>query len=120
MIKSINQVYALIRPGTAEQHAPIVVDSPHSGTIYPFNTGIVAPSQALKTTWDAFVDELWEGVFSQTKLSQAVFCRRHSIDRNAYFHGGSKNERPGKNDSGGRRLAAGGCCWRSWIWHDAG
>jgi N-formylglutamate deformylase len=61
MIKSINQVYALIRPGTAEQHAPIVVDSPHSGTIYPFNTGIVAPSQALKTTWDAFVDELWEG-----------------------------------------------------------
>ncbi|EJN02910.1 N-formylglutamate amidohydrolase [Herbaspirillum sp. YR522] len=61
MIKSINQVYALTRPGTAERHLPIVIDSPHSGTTYPFNTGIVAPPEALNTTWDAFVDELWSG-----------------------------------------------------------
>lgn len=60
MIKSVNQVYALQRPGVGEAQLPLVVDSPHSGTLYPFNSGIVAPADALQTTWDAFVDELWD------------------------------------------------------------
>ncbi len=59
MIKSINQVYSVIRPSIAETILPIVVDSPHSGTLYPFNSGIAAPVAALNSTWDAFVDELW-------------------------------------------------------------
>ncbi|MFL9925621.1 N-formylglutamate amidohydrolase [Herbaspirillum lusitanum] len=59
MIKSINQVYSIIRPSLADTRLPIVIDSPHSGTDYPFNSGIIAPSEALRTTWDAFVDELW-------------------------------------------------------------
>jgi len=59
MIKSINQVYSIVRPGLTETSLPIVIDSPHSGIDYPFNSGIVAPAEALKTTWDAYVDELW-------------------------------------------------------------
>ncbi|MBP1313272.1 MULTISPECIES: N-formylglutamate amidohydrolase [Herbaspirillum] len=61
MIKSVNQVYALLRPGVSETQLPLVVDSPHSGTMYPFNSGIVAPAEVLQTTWDAYVDELWAG-----------------------------------------------------------
>lgn len=59
MIKSSNQVYSISRPGVTETLLPLVVDSPHSGTLYPINSGIVAPADALKTTWDAYVDELW-------------------------------------------------------------
>lgn len=39
--------------------APILVDSPHSGFTLPEDFGTVAPLDALRTTWDAFVDELW-------------------------------------------------------------
>lgn len=38
---------------------PVVVDSPHSGLEMPPEFGTTAPMAALKTTWDAFVDELW-------------------------------------------------------------
>jgi N-formylglutamate deformylase len=61
MIKSINQIYSILRPSTTEALFPIIVDSPHSGTLYPFNSGIVAPATALKSTWDAYVEELWGG-----------------------------------------------------------
>ncbi|AOJ07721.1 N-formylglutamate amidohydrolase [Burkholderia mayonis] len=40
---------------------PIVVDSPHSGIAYPPDFGTVAPRDAVLTSWDAFVDELWAG-----------------------------------------------------------
>lgn len=59
MIKLINNVYSLLRPTKGVMALPIVFDSPHSGTMYPINSGIVAPADALKSTWDAFVDELW-------------------------------------------------------------
>jgi N-formylglutamate deformylase len=39
---------------------PIVVDSPHSGFTLPDDFGTIAPEAALRTTWDAFVDELWQ------------------------------------------------------------
>ena len=36
---------------------PIVVDSPHSGIAYPPDFATVAPDDAIRTTWDAYVDE---------------------------------------------------------------
>lgn len=60
MIKSINNIYSLHKPTASGFRMPVVFDSPHSGVVYPMNSGIVAPSQALKTTWDAYVDELWD------------------------------------------------------------
>lgn len=38
---------------------PVLVDSPHSGFELPAEFGTVASVDALRSTWDAFVDELW-------------------------------------------------------------
>lgn len=38
---------------------PIVVDSPHSGMVWPPDFAPAASRAAILTTWDAFVDELW-------------------------------------------------------------
>ncbi|MFC7518854.1 N-formylglutamate amidohydrolase [Herbaspirillum sp. GCM10030257] len=59
MIKQIDNVFSLLRPSAEISELPLVFDSPHSGTIYPMNSSITAPAYALKTTWDAYVDELW-------------------------------------------------------------
>ncbi|HDR9629557.1 TPA: N-formylglutamate amidohydrolase, partial [Burkholderia stabilis] len=40
---------------------PIVVDSPHSGIAYPPDFSPVAPDDAIRTTWDAYIDALWAG-----------------------------------------------------------
>ena len=39
----------------------VVVDSPHSGMEWPADFHPSAPREAILTTWDAFVDELWSG-----------------------------------------------------------
>ncbi len=38
---------------------PLVVDSPHSGMAWPTDFQPAASRDAIHTTWDAFVDELW-------------------------------------------------------------
>jgi N-formylglutamate deformylase len=38
---------------------PLVVDSPHSGMVWPADFAPAAPDEAILTTWDAWVDELW-------------------------------------------------------------
>jgi N-formylglutamate deformylase len=38
---------------------PVLVDSPHSGLEMPPDFGTAASLESLRTTWDAFVDELW-------------------------------------------------------------
>jgi N-formylglutamate deformylase len=73
MIKSINNVYSLVRPTSEAIALPIVFDSPHSGVIYPTSSNIVAPGKALKTTWDAYVDELWS---SAPKAGASLLCAR--------------------------------------------
>lgn len=40
--------------------APVVFDSPHSGTVYPEDFGTIAPLAVLRRSEDAFVDELFE------------------------------------------------------------
>lgn len=50
-------VVRVVTPAVAP--APVVVDSPHSGFVFPDSFGSSAPDAAIRTTWDAFVDELW-------------------------------------------------------------
>jgi len=50
-----------VRTATAPS-LPIVFDSPHSGIELPDDFGTVAPRDAILTSWDAFVDELWGSV----------------------------------------------------------
>jgi N-formylglutamate deformylase len=40
----------------------LLVDSPHSGFEWPADFRPAAPREAILTTWDAFVDELWAAV----------------------------------------------------------
>jgi N-formylglutamate deformylase len=82
MIKSINNVYSLLKPASDVHEVPLVFDSPHSGTVYPMNTGIIAPVQALKTTWDAWVDELWSGAPRMGAALLAARFPRTCIDTN--------------------------------------
>lgn len=41
------------------QQVPLVVSSPHSGMVWPPDFTPRASEQAILTTWDAWVDELW-------------------------------------------------------------
>lgn len=58
--------------------AGLVVDSPHSGMTWPPDFHPAAPREAILTTWDAFVDELWRGaVDAGATLVQATFPRAY-------------------------------------------
>ena len=82
MIKSTNHIYSIARPGMSEHCLPIVLDSPHSGTEYPINSGIIAPAAALGTTWDAYVDELWSAAAASGAPLLAARFPRAYIDPN--------------------------------------
>jgi N-formylglutamate amidohydrolase len=53
------QPYILLEPTAAK--APLVVDSPHSGRIYPADFAYVCPLPLLRQTEDSYVDELVAG-----------------------------------------------------------
>lgn len=61
---------------------PIVVDSPHSGFTLPDDFGSIAPVDALRTTWDAFVDELWADAPAQGATLLAATFPRAYVDVN--------------------------------------
>jgi N-formylglutamate deformylase len=61
---------------------PIVFDSPHSGITLPDDFGTVAPREAILTTWDAFVDELWSGVPARGGVLIGARFPRAYIDAN--------------------------------------
>jgi N-formylglutamate deformylase len=82
MIKSTNHIFSLARPGVSEHYLPIVLDSPHSGTEYPINSGIVAPPAALASTCDAYVDELWSAAAANGAPLLAARFPRAYIDPN--------------------------------------
>ncbi|HEY4162799.1 MAG TPA: N-formylglutamate amidohydrolase, partial [Dongiaceae bacterium] len=52
----------LVRADAADQNVacPLVVDSPHSGRVYPEDFGHAAPMALLRRAEDAFVDELYD------------------------------------------------------------
>lgn len=75
-----HQAYFRIDP--EEVHAPVVLDSPHSGTFYPEDFRPAVPLSALRKAEDAFVDELYASgpKFGATLIS-ARFPRSY-IDPN--------------------------------------
>ena len=71
----------IVREPTAPPIA-VVVDSPHSGMEWPADFRPSAPREAILTTWDAFVDELWNGATTAgATLVTATFPRAY-IDVN--------------------------------------
>jgi len=61
---------------------PVVVDSPHSGMDWPDDFQPAASREAILTTWDAFVGELWAGApAAGATLIEARFPRAY-IDAN--------------------------------------
>ncbi|WP_395699431.1 N-formylglutamate amidohydrolase [Aquabacterium sp.] len=74
--------YALIGDPSAAA-SPLVFDSPHSWRDWPADgTPTSAPASAVKTSWDAFVDELWaEALDGSAPLLAARFHRAY-IDAN--------------------------------------
>jgi N-formylglutamate deformylase len=61
---------------------PIVFDSPHSGIELPADFHTIAPREAILTTWDAFVDELWAGVPERGGVLIGARFPRAYIDAN--------------------------------------
>ena len=75
-----SQPYVVREPVTTP--APIVVDSPHSGMDWPDDFAPAAPRDAILTTWDAYVDELWsDAPAAGAALLSATFPRAY-IDVN--------------------------------------
>jgi N-formylglutamate deformylase len=61
---------------------PILFDSPHSGFTLPADFGTIAPREALLTSWDAFVDELWSGAPARGAVLIGANFARAYIDAN--------------------------------------
>ena len=57
MSKSIPGVLTLVEP--EGDPAPVVLDSPHSGRTYPPDFGYAVPYEAVRSGWDAYIDELF-------------------------------------------------------------
>ncbi len=62
--------------------APVVFDSPHSGLQYPPGFEPAASAAAIRTTWDAYVDELAAGVVGAGAALLAARFPRACIDAN--------------------------------------
>jgi N-formylglutamate deformylase len=61
---------------------PIVFDSPHSGMAMPADFDTIASHEALHTSWDAFVDELWAAVPEHGGVLIGAHFPRAYIDAN--------------------------------------
>lgn len=75
------QTYSIKEP-VAQNAIPLVFDSPHSGTKFPADFVCSASIEQLKTGWDAFVDELWEGALINGAVLQRAHYSRMFIDLN--------------------------------------
>lgn len=62
--------------------APIVFDSPHSGTWYPPDFGFACDAHRLRRAEDTFVDELWSGARAAGCGFLRAFFPRSYIDVN--------------------------------------
>jgi len=66
----------------ASASSPLVFDSPHSWPHWPADVPTIAPAEALRTSCDAWVDEIWAGAADgQAPLLVARFHRSY-IDAN--------------------------------------
>ncbi|MSU65160.1 MAG: N-formylglutamate amidohydrolase [Opitutus sp.] len=68
--------------GPAGPTAPVIFDSPHSAIDYPEDFAPTASREAIRTTWDAFVDELFGHVPAAGATLLAARFPRAYIDAN--------------------------------------
>ncbi|MEK8033784.1 N-formylglutamate amidohydrolase [Ideonella sp. DXS29W] len=68
--------------GEAQADSPLVFDSPHSWPHWPADVPTIAPTEALRTSCDAWVDEIWAAALQgRAPLLTARFHRSY-IDAN--------------------------------------
>lgn len=83
------RVETIVEPGVLqldlppqEARLPIILDSPHSGSVIPADFGTIVPLAILRKVQDSYVDELFEdGVGHGATLLRALFPRSY-IDPN--------------------------------------
>ncbi|HLB79625.1 MAG TPA: N-formylglutamate amidohydrolase [Dongiaceae bacterium] len=82
---TIPEVLVRYDPETDEAtQAPLVLDSPHSGSIYPADFRFAAPFALLRRAEDAFVDELFAGAPRHGATLLAALFPRSYIDPNRH------------------------------------
>lgn len=64
--------------------APLVLDSPHSGRVYPEDFGHAVPFEALRRTEDAYVDRLFEGAAGLGAGFLTALFPRSYVDANRH------------------------------------
>lgn len=67
---------------TSPPASPLVFDSPHSWGDWPAGTPCIAPDDVVRTSWDAFIDELWAGAAQGRAPVLAARFHRAFIDAN--------------------------------------
>ncbi len=98
--------------------APVVLDSPHSGNIYPTDFGTIVARADLRRTEDAFVEQLYaEGPAKGAILIEALFPRcyidanRNAMDLDQNMIAGTW---PGELKPGKKTVVMGsGLIWRT-------
>lgn len=78
--KSPSSAFVVTAP--REPVAPLVFDSPHSGFEFPADFLPAATREEIQTTWDAYVDELCDGVTAAGASLIAARFPRAYIDAN--------------------------------------
>jgi N-formylglutamate deformylase len=78
----MNDHPAFTRTNPSGIAAPLVLDSPHSGTTYPEDFGSAVPREALRNAEDSYVDELYAGAPRYGALLIAARFPRSYIDPN--------------------------------------
>lgn len=80
MEKEITSAFELHKP--VSPLTPVLIDSPHSWQFWPEDVPVSAPLQAIMTSWDAWVDELWSGCIEFGIPLLAARFHRSLIDAN--------------------------------------
>ncbi|WP_102797956.1 N-formylglutamate amidohydrolase [Bowmanella denitrificans] len=77
----MTNVYTLAEPDCIEA-LPLVLDSPHSGSLFPDDFRCLASEAQLKSGWDAYVDDLWAPVLAVGGSLLSAHYSRMYIDLN--------------------------------------
>ncbi len=77
---TVSGVYSLHVP--EEAAAPVVFDSPHSGTVFPDDFGTIVPERVLRRVQDSFVDDLFSDVLDHGASLLSAHFPRSYIDPN--------------------------------------
>lgn len=82
MAQTIPGVLVIEDAASPDAALPLVFDSPHSGRVFPGDFKTIAPMDAIMTSWDGFVDELYGSVPAAGGVLLAALFPRAYIDAN--------------------------------------